>query len=720
MQRPLKPMPHHSPTPLHTETLSAPLGATQFELLHPGIWRLRAGEPEAITPVSARGMAIDEEGLLRLGEGEPPWLGKQITHRVSERSCTVFLPHSPEEGIFGFGLQLKSHLQSGKKRQLRVNADPVLDQGDSHAPVPFYLSTQGYGVLVDTARYAAFYVGTHAPVSAVEERVRQKGSDLKFSVDELYRSAAFGDRVVVDVPAAKGVDVYVFAGPTPLEALQRYVLFSGGGCLPPVWALGNWFRAYAEHSETEVLALARKFREEGFPFDVMGLEPGWHTHFYPNSFVWSDRFPDPAGFAAELGREGFRLNLWENAFVHPEAPFAGAIRPHCGDELSTDGLAPDFLDPEAVRIFAEHHERELVAKGAAGFKLDECDNGDFLPFAWSFPEYTAFPSGADGEQMHSLYGVLYQRALGGIFTKRNQRHFDLVRSSGALASSLPYVLYSDLYDHTDFLRGVVNSGTSGLLWCPEVRHADSCEDLVRRVQSVVFSALSMINAWYIPSPPWEQIDQELNRRGVPMERQREITDLVRTALETRMRLIPYLYTAFARYAFDGIPPVRAMFLEAPEDLRSWGCDTQFLLGASLLVAPLVAGQTGRTVYLPPGGWYDFETGVRYEGAAMVELKDVPLSKIPVFVREGSILPLARLRQCVRPGERFEIEAVAYGAGECACELYEDDGTTFAYREENARTWHGLSIGEDGHLRVATRGQGAGSQYVFASNVRRFP
>ncbi len=701
-----------------TSAVATPLREVHtVESLHPGIWRATFGSPESITPGSVRQSRPDSVGLERLGPADPPFDLSALKWRLTARSCNVSLPHSVEEGIFGFGLQLKSHLQSGKKRQLRVNADPVLDQGDSHAPVPFYVSTKGYAVFVDTARYTSFYVGTHAPLSRLPERVLQKGSKIKLSPHELYRSAAFGDRVVVDVPAAPGIAIYVFAGPSPLEALQRYILFSGGGCLPPLWALGNWYRAFADHGADEVLSLARDFRSQSLPFDVIGLEPGWQTQFYPNSFVWGNRFPDPLGFTEALKEEGYRLNLWENAFIHPEAPFACEIRPHCADELATDGLVPDFLDPAADRIFAEHHERELVEKGVAGFKLDECDNGDFLPFAWSFPEYTAFPSGADGEQMHSLYGVLYQRVLHHIFRSKNQRHFDLVRSSGALASPLPYALYSDLYDHADFLRGMVNAGTSGLLWCPEVRHASSSEDLVRRVQSVVFSALSMINAWYIPRPPWEQIDPELNQQGQSMEQRDGVTRMVRQVLEMRMRLLPYLYTAFARYAFDGIPPVRAMFLEAPEDLRSWSCDSQFMVGPSLLVAPLTAVQKGRDVFLPSGEWHDFETGLVQEGPAVICLEDVPLAKVPVFVRSGSIIPFGDVVECVHDDKPQRVELVAYGRKASSGELYEDDGTTYEFRDPAQRTWHHFTRDEAGHATTKTNGPHAGRLFTIAPGIR---
>src|SRR5207244_4842647 len=116
---------------------------------------------------------------------------------------------------------------------------------------------------------------------------------------------------------------------------------------------------------------------------------------------------------------------------------------------------------------------------------------------WAFPNLSTFPSGCDGEQMHALFGLRYQHALLEQFNKRNRPTYGLVRSSGALAAPYPFVLYSDLYDHRQFIRGLVTSSFSGLLWCPEVRDAKTPGDLIRRLQSVVFSPLAMINAWSI-------------------------------------------------------------------------------------------------------------------------------------------------------------------------------------------------------------------------------
>lgn len=679
---------------------SNPCGDQTVDEVLPGIWRWRTGSPERISPVRVRQSLPLTASLVNLPGCNFPFDSTLLSARGSDRSWTLTLPHSRDEGIFGFGLQLKSHLQSGKKRSLRVNADPVLDQGDSHAPVPFYVSTRGYAVLVDTARYASVYVGTHASVSHIRERVYEKGNEIKFSVDDLYQSTAIGDRVVADIPAAQGADVYIFGGPDALTALRRYVLFSGGGCFPPLWSLGNWYRPFTNHSSEDVLQLIDQFQADGMPFEVIGLEPGWQSRFYPNSFTWSSRFPDPSGFANTLHEKGMFLNLWENAFIHPDSPMADSIAPHCASELSTDGLVPDFLEPEAVGIFADYHARELVDQGVDGFKLDECDNGDFLPFAWSFPEFSEFPSGADGEQMHVLYGTLYQRVIDRVFASRNRRHYGLVRSSGALASPLPFALYSDLYDAADFRRGLVNAGTSGLLWSPEVRHATSVEDLVRRVQLTVLSPLSLINAWYIPRPPWWQIDTEMNKIGIPMDDQENIKILVRKALTLRMQLIPYLYSAFASYATEGTPPFRAMFLECPGDPTAWKCDDQFMIGDSLLAAPMIAGESDRSVFLPPGIWYNFASGQRLQGGQCIHLSNVSLETIPLFVRDGSLIPLrADCDQGIASGLPMKITVRAYGPGPARGRLFLDDGISYAYLDPTGGRDIILTCGTDDTLHV---------------------
>jgi alpha-D-xyloside xylohydrolase len=653
--------------------------------IHPGVWRFRFGTPEAITPITTRHYPPAEDGL----QGLPPVAAPPITvaGSGSGRGYLVSIPLAANEAVYGLGLQLQSFLQRGTKKRLRVNADPKMDTGDTHAPAPFYVTTRGYGVLIDTARYATFYCGgrrrrKRAPAAEVHDAAAVAANALPAA----YRRANLGEasEVLVEIAAVKGVDVYVFAGPSMREAVQRYNLFSGGGPLPPRWGLGVWYRVKGDYGQDDVLKIAGEFRDRKIPCDVIGLEPGWQTHAYSCSYVWSGKFPAPAEMAKTLAARSYRLNLWEHAFTHPSSPLYEPLAARSGDYEVWGGLAPDLLDPEARRIFGDFHEKEHLAIGVSGYKLDECDNSD-MTGNWSFPEISRFPSGADGEQMHSLFGQRYQDSLQEVFERRRQRTYGLVRSSGALAAPYPYVLYSDLYDHKEFIRALANSGFSGLLWTPELRAAKDTEDLVRRLQSVALSPMALINGWYIKNPPWKQVDRNLNNADKLMPDWEAAEAKCRAVLELRMRLIPYLHAAFVRYHRTGLPPFRALVLDYPDDPATWLIDDQYLIGDSLLAAPAFAGEAVRKVYLPEGEWFDFWTGSKHAGARHVEVRP-PLEQIPLFVRGGSILPLATPTLHTADPASWKIAAHVYGEGPASTVLYEDDGSWAPSLDEVRLSW----------------------------------
>jgi alpha-D-xyloside xylohydrolase len=630
----------------------------------PGIWRFRCGEPEAVTPVVTRSHPPAEPGLAALPQ--VPECPVPVTGRATSRGYVVSIPLEPYEQVYGLGLQLQSFAQRGSKKTLRVNADPKLDSGDTHAPVPFYVTTKGYGVLVDTARYATFYCG-----NSQREMPRSSGGVGSDALPAAYRAKGLGaaSDVRVEIPLAGGADVYVFAGPSMRQAIARSNLFAGGGALPPPWGLGVWYRTYVDFDQSEVVHLAESLRERQLPCDVIGLEPGWQTQSYSCSYAWSDAFPDPRGLIQELRTKGFRLNLWEHAFVHPESELREPLRQHSGDIQVWGGLVPDFCGEPARELFADLHRREHIALGVSGYKLDECDNSDYTG-SWSFPELSTFPSGVDGEQMHSLFGLRYQDTITSAFD--GERTYGLVRSSHALAAPYPYVLYSDLYDHREFVRALANSGFSGLLWTPELRDAADAEDLLRRLQTAVLSPMALINAWYIRNPPWLQTDREANNRGEFDPEWPRLEEQCRRILQLRMQLVPYLHAAFVRYQREGIPPFRALVVDHPDDPETWLVDDQYLMGEAFLVAPLFAGESGRSVYLPAGGWFDFWTGQRYDGGRRHDIT-APPDRIPLFVRSGSAIPLAEPTDAVPENPRITVRAYGPDAPD-EVTLYADDGS----------------------------------------------
>jgi alpha-D-xyloside xylohydrolase len=656
----------------------------------PGVWKLSFGRPEAITPVSTRHYPPHATALAALPAAGA--LPIEVAGEATARGFLLRVPLAPYEMVYGLGLQFQSFIQRGLKKKLRVNADPVVDSGDSHAPVPFYVTTRGYGVLVDTARYATVYAGNKQRKSSSAATAAQPQEPAVDATAGRTLPAAYGryrfqdaSEVLVEIPEASGVDVYVFAGPSMRLAVQRYNLFAGGGALPPRWGLGVWYRCERDFGQADVEKLAAEFRQRRIPCDVLGLEPGWQTQAYSCSYVWSARFPDPRAMTTSLAGQHYRVNLWEHAFTHPSSPIHAALAPFSGDYLVWNGLVPDFLTPEARRIFADFHEREHVALGVAGYKLDECDNSDFTR-NWSFPELSRFPSGADGEQMHSLFGLRYQDVIESVFERRGMRTYGLVRNSGALAAPYPYVLYSDLYEHRTFIHAVAQSAFAGLLWTPEVRDAVSPEDLVRRLQSAALSPMALINAWYIPNPPWKQVERAANKAGRFDESWEKLEAICRGVLELRMQLVPYLHAAFVEYRNTGLPPFRPLVMDWPADAETWTVDDQWLVGSGLLVAPVVAGQATRSVYLPEGAWYDFWTGARHEGRRRMEVRP-SLEHVPLFVRAGTLLPLARVTLHTDDALSGELTVRAYGGADATLTLYEDDGAHPATLTDVALSWN---------------------------------
>ena len=647
-----------------------------------GVFKFTAGQPEALTPMSVLGGDISFEKPDILPSASLPIKESDIECIQSARGCVVKMPLEVGEQIFGFGLQLKSVKATGRKRCIRCNADALVSSGDSHAPAPFYVTTCGYGVLVDSARYISFYCGGSEKFDPSGDSVENARNAVANSTDDLYTvpPSRPGRKMIIDIPAS-GADIYLFSGPEMSDAVSRYNLFSGGGCLPALWGLGVWYRAHSWADQKSALAIAETLRRDKTPCDVFGLEPGWQSHSYSCSYLWDEeRFPDPKAFIDKMSKNGFKINLWEHVFVHPTSDIYAPLTEYAGDYKVFRGLVPDLADPDAKKIFGNYHGEKFIDSGISGFKADECDGSDFTG-GWSFPNCALFPSGLDGEQMHNLLGLLYQKTLEEEFRARNKRTYGSVRASGALAAAHPFVLYSDLYDLRDFVRGMVSMGFSGLLWAPEVRQCDSEEDLIKRLAIVIFSPIALVDCWTFPSPPWYQFDTKKNIDGDFLPNKEALTAAANRLLSLRTKLIPYLYSAFAKYHQTGRPPFRAIVMDYPDDPMTYGIEDAYLMGDDMLIAPLFCGEENRKVYLPQGNWYDFHTNKKYVGGQTHTVCG-GFEEIPVFIKSGAILPLAEPTECVLEDTVFRLTAYCYGEVYRDFDLFSDDGISFNY--ENGR------------------------------------
>jgi alpha-glucosidase (family GH31 glycosyl hydrolase) len=678
-----------SGTPGAAATETASLNPV-WKSVAPGVWKATIGSPEDLTLLSAAGQSPKKDALAALPEATFPLPENEIEARASTRRTTLRFPLALDEDVYGLGVDFKSLRRTGSNFQLHVDHWGGRT-GRTHAPVPLYVSTRGYGVLIDSSRYVNMNVGVNVRLAA---KVKPPAVD-RTTGGRKWSSLPRSDSVEASIPAA-GVDVYVFAGPTPLDAVRRYNLFCGGGALPPKWGLGFLTRTPTAYSAEQVIAEVDAFRSRGIPLDIIGLEPGWHDHAYPCSFEWDKkRFPDPVGFLAELEKRNVRTNLWFNPYIAPSAPLYQQLLPHAGSHLVWNGLVPDYTLPAARKIFADHLATKIIGLNPAvlgGFKIDEVDGND----QWIWPDHATFPSGHDGEQLRQTYGVLLQRLIMDVYRAQNRRTLGQVRGTNAGASPFPFVIYNDNYDFAEYITAVANTSFAGVLWSPEVRGGEG-EDMLRRTQAVCFSPLALFNGWATKTKLWTHP---------------EVADGIRETIMLRQRLLPYWYTTFAEYHFRGTPVIRAMPLvhgfnaRASEEAGQLDATAnpyaigkvvetkdQYLVGDALLVAPIAPGAKTRKVVLPAGKWYDFYTGALAGENQTIEVAP-PLTRIPLFVRDGALIPLAPERQWApKPDERVALEVRHYGEKPGSLSVYDDDGETFAY-ENGDYSWTELTATRD--------------------------
>ena len=651
-----------------------------------GVWKLSVGKPEKINLLSELNNTPKREALQQMPEGVLPISPSDVKVELRDGKTYISFPLEKGEKIFGLGLHFKTVEQRGRIMRLHMDHYGDKDDGRTHAPVPFFVSSRGYGVLINSARYIDVWVGTAVrkdSPNAPEEKDRNMDAD--------WPSQPYSDNIEILVPAT-GVEMLLFAGPTMLDVVRRYNLYNGGGTLPPRWGLGFWHRTPTLFSDKDVKNEVAEFEKRGFPLSVIGLEPGWHSKAYPCTYEWDkSRFPDASGFVKEMLDKGIELNLWMNPYVSKHSEVYDKIKPYTGSHTVWLGEVPDYSMPEVQRIMTGHFKKHQLDMGVSGYKMDENDGYDF----WLWPDVATFPSGIPAEQLRNLYGSLMQYATTKMYREQNKRTYGQVRAANAGTNSYPYVLYNDYYDHKGFITALINSSFIGVLWTPEVRSSKTSEEWLRRMQTVCFSPIAQLNAWADGTKPWTFPDVEKEIKEISL---------------LRIRLIPYLYSTFADYAFYGTPPVRAMNLEdgyAVETVTEQGkldatenpyamairreVKDQFMVGENILVAPLFTGQKERKVILPKGKWYDFYTGKLAGEGEVITVKPTD-SNIPVYVKDGGIIPLWPA-MAKFTDQKYPLEVRHYGTKPGTYFLYDDDGSSYDY-EKGAFTRIDLNVTVD--------------------------
>ena len=532
-----------------------------------------------------------------------------------------------DERIVGFGESFGRLDKVGTTQHLWLqeafgNASPA-----SYQQVPWYVSNRGHGVLVHTANAVRVDVGA------------REHTALSVTVED-----------------AAALDWFVVAGRPP-DLLRGYGRLTGRPAVPPHWSFGFWLGRISFTRADEVEAVAAELRRRRIPCDVIHVDTGWFTTDYVCDLRFSpERFPDPAAMTARLADQGFRVCLWQwpnytvGSLLFDEGQAQGHLARRSSGHAYTfaggygeDAGLVDFSSPSAVAWYSG----KLAALFDLGVAAIKADYGEGAP-----PD--AVYAGVPGESVHNLYPLLYQDAVWR--ASRAARGEDAVlwaRAGWTGAQRYPVHWSGDgvsrFEDLACVLRAMLSLGLSGV---PFSSHdvggfsGNPSEELwVRWLQLGVFS--SHVRAHGTPPrEPWAygEVAEELSR----------------SYLELRYRLLPYLWTEARSTADSGLPIVRALLLDFPDDPVAWGIDDQYLFGSALLVAPVLEERaTARSVWLPAGSWWDFWTDEVHQGPGRIVVR-APLGVLPLFVRGGSVLPMGPVRQHVDDGPGEPLELHCYG------------------------------------------------------------
>jgi alpha-glucosidase len=622
-------------------------------------------DPFRIAVADAAGNPVDEDDPER-GIG---FAGKQVK---------VWKKLAPDQHVYGLGEKngrlSKRGPQLGGASYVMWTTD-AYDYGDDTDPlyvsVPFFMVLRGgraHGVFLDNTFRSVFDVGHE-------------------SADRLAFGAEDGE-----------LDYYLIHGPQPKRVIERYTALTGRMPLPPRWSLGFHQCRYSYYPESKVRFVADNFRERRIPADVIWLDIHYLEGFNP--FTWDgERFPDPRRMIADLRRQGFRVvtivdphpkrqpGSWlydsgvkADAFVkNPDGSVhAAPVWPSNAEKAPGPSVFPDFSKP-AGREWWGSLMKFYTDDGVAGIWNDMNEPAVFVePFHTMDLDVRFDNEGrpGDGRELHNVYGLLNSRAtFEGLLKQRpGERPFVLTRATFAGGQRYAAVWPGDNQSDWGALRAslpmLMGMGLSGLAFVGSdiggFAKTPSAELVTRWMQVGAFYPFMRMHTEF-GSP-----DQEPWSYGARHEA------LNRRAIELRYELLPHVYNVMREASVSGVPALRPLVLEYPDDPRTYQVQDQFLFGSELLVAPVLhEGAAQRSVYLPAGDWHDFWTGTRLAGAATHRVA-ADLATLPIFVRGGAFVFRQPVVQHSGEAAGQPLIVDVYPAASSEARLYEDDGESRDY------------------------------------------
>jgi alpha-D-xyloside xylohydrolase len=552
----------------------------------------------------------------------------------------------PDEQFYGLGERFGMFGKRGT-RTVAWNEDALGVSGPSvYKAVPYYWSTRGYGLLVNSGAAA--------------------------EIDLAHTSHSTVSLVVPD----DMLEFYVIRAPGPEDALAPLRTLTGEVPLPPRWAFGTWISgSFQPDNQESLLARARQMRRDGFPADVLHVDPFWQRPGCWSDLAWDrDTFPDPRAMTAELRELGFRLCLWINPYISVQSPrFAEASQAGYflrgpdgatwtglvwGQDRDVPAMAiVDFTNPAAVRWW-QGLLTGLLEDGAAVFKTD---------FAEAVPPGTVAWNGLSGRDLHNVYTLLYNDAAAAVTEQVHGYRLVWGRSSfvggqrhSAQWGGDPASTYGGM---GSTLRGGLSYAIGGgTFWSHDVGgfYGSPPSDLYLRW--AWFGALSPLNRYHGDTSrlPWDQAPG--------------VYQVTQQIVATRYRLLPYLYSAAAEAVRQHRTWLRPVVAAAPEDRATRDADGQYLIGTDLLAAPVTAADGEHDVYLPAGAWIDYSTRTRYDGGRWHRLTRPP-EQAPLFVRHGTLLPVDGSGAVSAAADPAALTLEVWGGPGGTTTVHEDRGET---------------------------------------------
>lgn len=597
------------------------------------------------------------------------------------------------ETVYGLGERFTALVRNGQSVET-WNRDGGTSTEQAYKNIPFWLTNKGYGVLVNHPENVSFEVGS------------EKVSKVQFSVEGEY------------------LEYFVIDGPTPKAVLDRYTRFTGRPALPPAWSFGLWLTTSftTNYDEATVNRFIDGMAERQLPLHVFHFDCFWMKAFQWCDFEWDPAtFPDPEGMLARLKARGLKICVWINPYIGQKSPlFAEGkekgylLKRPDGSVWQWDKWQPgqgivDFTNPDACTWYAGHLKR-LVAMGVDCFKTD---------FGERIPVDVAWHDGSDPQKMHNHYAFLYNALVWQALkdTVGEEEAVLFARSASVGAQQFPVHWGGDCYANyesmAESLRGGLSIGLSGFgFWSHDIGGFENTApaDVYKRWCAFgLLSSHSRLHGSKSYRVPWAYDD--------------EACDVVRHFTQIKCRLMPYLYRQAVLAHECGTPVMRAMMLEFPDDPGCDYLDRQYMLGDSLLVAPVFSEQGDVAFYLPAGRWTHLWHNDELAGGWHKQRHDV--MSLPVYVRDNTLLALGNNDQkpdyAWHEGTAFQLFNLDDGR-EAVCEVPAQDGSTLftlrvkreggtlqVHGEGDARNWH-LCLRNIHQVKAVQQGESQNSEW----------